>query len=159
MGFDCGDGKLALRSGFWANFSEASAFIGGGFGGNRTLLAFRCQYEAACIGNTGDEDMNNSSDAWGRCAPGYTGVSCGSCQSDFAGLLGYCTRCFGAGLSVAGITLIIALVITSVTLVTTLYLEETVGASKVPMRLLSDEVDCVLSHRGGCPPRLTCRLP
>jgi Tyrosine-protein kinase ephrin type A/B receptor-like len=122
-GFDCSQGKLRLKDGFWIEP------VMDDWNDGISLTVTECVNMDACLGS---EVTGNSTIGFqGRCAEGYVGRGCDTCSVDFAGLSGYCTKCYGPSMSTVAVVLMQAAVVLSVGFLVALVLEETRGVSKV----------------------------
>jgi hypothetical protein len=114
LGFDCSGGTLVVEDGYWVE--------------NSTDKAFLCQYREACQGKL---ITSAGTSLVTSCAVGYVGYGCAVCDRDFAGLSGYCAKCYGPTLAVMGLVLMHASLVFVIGLVAALLLEESRGVSKV----------------------------
>ena len=125
QGFDCTDGGLTPLNGYWMDHSIPLSGVG--FVPNSTNSAYRCLNARACIGYGGIADPV----VGGKCADGYEGTLCSKCAPGWAGLTGFCTECYSAGLASIGILLLTSVIAVAVAIVTAVFLEENTGTSPV----------------------------
>jgi hypothetical protein len=117
MGFECNGGVLTLLDGYWMDDTSAS------------LRAAVCPNRDACYGAT--VMGNTTSGLRVTCADGYSGRDCSQCSLGYAGLSGYCAKCYGPTLAVMGLVLMHVSLVFVIGLVAALLLEESRGVSKV----------------------------
>jgi hypothetical protein len=123
LGFDCSQGTLRLMDGYWMHP------LAGDWHDNITLAVTECVNLDACRGS--EVSGNSTKGFQGSCAPGYEGQACTTCSQDFAGLSGYCTKCYGPSMSTVAVVCMQAAVVIVVAFLVALVLEETRGVSKV----------------------------
>jgi hypothetical protein len=126
-GFDCSNGQLRLMDGYWLP-PDAVVHADG------SVSATQCVYAAACVG--ADMTAINSSRGEPGCAPGYRDDYCSECDAGWAGLSGFCTKCYSPALASLGLMLLPLGVAVVVAFVVTISLEEKKGVHRVSFVVL-----------------------
>lgn len=83
-----------------------------------------------------------------KCAEGYDGVLCNACAAGWAGLSGFCTKCYSPALASVGVILVVSAVTGCVAILTAMLLQENtgtnmVGALSVCLCVCDREIACV----------------
>ena len=119
QGFDCSDGGLTPLAGYWipsvidvTNRTSAD---------NSSIDAFKCLNEAACVSSGNLSSLVIS----GSCKKGYDGPLCTACSSGYAGLAGFCTKCYSPALASFGIILLLTVMLAIVGAVVAVLLPDT----------------------------------
>jgi hypothetical protein len=124
-GFLCTGGKLEPLNGFWMR----EAITLQHYSTHVRITAYPCLNSFACagVGNI------NVGVVQTRCVSGYDGPLCASCATGWAGLGGYCTKCYNPALAVFGLLIVTATIAVLIGVVAVVFMQENVGRSNVSM--------------------------
>ncbi|MDR3411411.1 MAG: hypothetical protein P4L87_10805 [Formivibrio sp.] len=109
-GFDCSDGTLRTRDGYWTPLpSNLSA--------NVSWALYECDNPHACPAVRVEPGA-------AQCAAGYAGSACGKCAPGYVKIGTFCVQCRYPGLEAVGVAIPPVLMVLAVALVIALVLEE-----------------------------------